>query len=297
MNYSNNGKGSVLASPAVALLEKPAQSIDEFDSPSFEGSDESLPYMQMLNHQDVSKAGFFITLENAEVVKFQPNAAWQLHTTTFQSGETATGYRSLTASLLALRQSELMMFDRDSGDFIDVFQKSNYDRHTMVLKTRYLVYLVDANQQLLHEQPLLFTAKGAFCGDFGDVHKRFRREMSRAFGQARNTHKPRGDRFMALAVMTLRVQTVLKGKEKKSWVCTITEVNHPTAADWTTHFVGYDETTKLKVYAAFDDWAEFGQPARELEAQARRQSETKSDETIGSSDSVHNSIDDDVIEF
>ena len=295
MNYSNNGKG--LASSAVALLEKPVQPIDEFDSSTFEGSDESLPYMQMLNHQDVNRAGFFITLENAEAIKFQPNVDWQLHTTPFHHSETATGYRSLTASLLVLRQSELMMFDRDSGDFIDVFQKSHYNRHTMVLKTCYLIYLVDANQQLLHEQPLLFTTKGAFCGDFGDVYQKFRREMSRAFGQARNTHKPRGDRFMALAVMTLRVQTALKGKEKKSWVCAIAEVNHPTAADWLTHFIDYDEATKLKVYAAFDDWAEFGQPERELEAQTRRQAETTPDETIGSSDSVHDSIDDEVIEF
>ena len=297
MNYSNNGKGTGSANSMVTLLEKPNQSIDEFDSPTFEGSDESLPYMQMLNHQDVSKAGFFITLENAEAVKFQPSTAWQLHTTIFQSGETATGYRSLTASLLVLRQSELMMFDRDSGDFIDVFQKSQYDRNTMVLKTRYLVYLVDANHQLLHEQPLLFTTKGSLCGDFGDVYQKFRREMSRAFGQSRNTHKPRGDRFMALAVMKLRVQPVLKGREKKSWVCAIADINHPTAADWTTHFIGYDEATKLKVYAAFDDWVEFGKPERELEAQARRQTENATNASTGFSDTAYGSVDDEVIEF
>ncbi len=297
MNYSNNGKGAGLVNSMVALLEKPIQSIDEFDAPTFEGSDESLPYMQMLNHQDVSKAGFFITLENAEAVKFQPNATWQLHTTAFQSGETVTGYRSLTASLLVLRQSELMMFDRDSGDFIDVFQKSQYDRNSMVLKTRYLVYLVDANHQLLHEQPLLFTAKGALCGDFGDVYQKFSREMSRAFGQARNTHKPRGERFMALAVIRLRVQPVLKGREKKSWVCAIAEVNHPTTADWTNYFIGYDEATKLKVYAAFDDWVEFGKPERGLAAQARRQAETATDASTSFSNTGYGSVDDEVIEF
>jgi hypothetical protein len=297
MNYSNNGKGSVSANSMVTLLEKPIQPIDEFDSPKFEGSDASLPYMQMLNHPDANKAGFFITLENAEAVKFQPSAAWQLHTTTFQSGETATGYRSLTASLLVLRQSELMMFDRDSGDFIDVFQKSQYDRNIMVLKTRYLVFLVDANQKLLHQQPLLFTTKGALCGDFGEVYQKFRREMSRAFGQARNTHKPRGDRFMALAVMALRVQPVLKGKEKKSWVCAIADVNHPTADDWLTHFIGYDEATKLKVYAAFDDWADFGKPERELETQARRQAETATDASASFGAAAYDSVDDEVIEF
>jgi hypothetical protein len=121
--------------------------------------------------------------------------------------------------------------------------------------------------------------------------------MSRAFGHARNTHKPRGDRFMALVVMKLRVQSVLKGKEKKSWVCAIAEVNHPTAADWTTHFIGYDEVTKLKVYAAFDDWVEFGQPEQELKAQARRRVEAITDEVTGSGDSVDENVNDDVIEF
>ena len=37
---------------------------DEFDSAAFEEHRESLPYLQMLNHQDPSQSGFFITLEN-----------------------------------------------------------------------------------------------------------------------------------------------------------------------------------------------------------------------------------------
>jgi Family of unknown function (DUF5895) len=194
--------------------------------------------------------------------------------------------------MVVLRHSELMMFDRDSSDLIDVFQKSLYDRNTMVLKTRYLIYLLDAQNQLLHEQPLLFTTKGALCGDFGEVYQKFRREMSRAFGQARGTQKPRGDRFMALAVMTLRMQTVLKGKDKKSWVCAIAEVNHPTAADWMTQFIGYDEATKLQVLAAFDDWVAFGQFASAEDAQAV----TEDAPTL--KDGMYGSVDDDeVIEF
>jgi folylpolyglutamate synthase/dihydropteroate synthase len=43
MAYSNNGKGSTVTA-TIALLEKPSQPIDEFDSPAFEGSDQSLPY-------------------------------------------------------------------------------------------------------------------------------------------------------------------------------------------------------------------------------------------------------------
>jgi hypothetical protein len=265
---SKNGKSLVTT---VALLEKSIHVVDEFDSPAFEGSGDSLPYLQMLNQQDPNKAGFFITIDNAEAVQFQPSGDWENHRTTFQNGDTAEGYRSLTARMLVLRKSELMMFDRDSGDYIDLYQKAGYDRNTMVLKMRYLIYLVDAANQLLHDQPLLFTTKGAMCGDFGEVYQKFRREMSRSFGQARGTHKPRGDKFMALSVMEMTVKPVLKGKDKKSWVCSIAAVNHPTAETWTEFFVGYDEVTKLKVYAAFDEWVDFGLPEHELEAQQRRQ--------------------------
>jgi Family of unknown function (DUF5895) len=268
---SKNGKGNVTS---IALLEKPVQKVDEFDSPAFEGSDESLPYLQMLNQQDPSKAGFFITIENAEAVEFQPRGPWEKHTTTFQSGETAEGYRSLTVRMLVLRKSDLMMFDRDNGDYIGLYQKAGYDRNKMVLKTRYLVYLLDGANQLLHEQPLLFTTKGAMCGDFGEVYQKFRRAMSRSFGQARGTHKPRGDKFLALSVLAMTVEPKLKGAEKKSWVCSIAAVNHPTPETWLDAFVGYDAVTKRKVDAAFEEWVGFGRPEHELEAQQRRQTTT-----------------------
>ena len=78
-------------------------------------------------------------------------------------------------------------------------------------------------------------------------------------------------------------------------MCAIAEVNHPTAADWTTHFVGYDEVTKLKVDAAFDDWVDFGKPEQELEAPARRRSEAAADQMTDTS--ICDSVDNDVIEF
>jgi hypothetical protein len=278
-NHSNNGK---VKQSSVALLEKSLGQRDEFDSPEFEGSDESLPYIQLLNQQDVSKAGFFITIENAEAVQFQPSAEWQKHTTTFQNGDTAKGYRCLSARLLVLRRSPLLMFDglrptvghRDSGDYLGLYQKAGYDRNVMVLKTRYLVFLLDEQHQPLHEQPLLLTAKGSFCGDLGDVYQKFRREMSRAFGQARNTHKPRGDKFMALSVMALTLKPELKGREKRSWVCGIDTVNHPTAEDWMAHFVGYDDRVKAQVYRSFEEWVDFGDPSHEVTAQAKRQATT-----------------------
>ena len=121
------------------------------------------------------------------------------------------------------------MFDRESSKFISEYQKSRYDRATMVLKTRYLTFLVDKDKWLLHQSTLLFTTKGSFCGSFGETLKQFHSEMSKAYGAATHAKKPRGEsakrrhsqRFMALSVLAVRVTPVLKGDRKKSWVCSV----------------------------------------------------------------------------
>jgi hypothetical protein len=73
----------------------------------------------------------------------------------------------------------------------------------------------------MHESPLMLTTKGSFCGSFGETVRNFHSEMSKAYGAATGAKKPRGDRFMALSVLAVRVQPELKGKEKKSWVCSV----------------------------------------------------------------------------
>ena len=85
---------------------------DEFDLAAFEEQRESLPYLQMLNHQDPTQSGFFITLENVEAAHFTPTEEWTEHLAVFQNGQTAEGYRSLTARFLILRKSKLLMFAR-----------------------------------------------------------------------------------------------------------------------------------------------------------------------------------------
>jgi hypothetical protein len=231
---------------------------DEFDAAEYEEGRESLPYLQMLNHPDATQAGFFITAENMEAAFFVPNEDWSLHTTTFQSGESAEGYRSLVARLLILRKSKLLMYHRDRGEYVSDYQKSTYDRAIHVLKQRYLVYLISKDKQLMHDTPLMLTTKGAFCGSFGETVRNFHSEMSKAYGAATGAKRPRGDKFMALSVLAVRVQPELKGKEKKSWVCSVTSYGKPTAENWKSYFVGYDAEIKERILQDFDAWADFG---------------------------------------
>ncbi|MBD2070254.1 hypothetical protein H6F93_22535 [Leptolyngbya sp. FACHB-671] len=270
--------------------QQPTGQQDEFDSEQFEGGHETLPYIQMLNHQNPDKSGFFITLQNMEAAGFIPNEEWTPHTEQFQSGETAEGYRSLTARFLILRKSKLMMFERESDEFLGAFQKFRYDRNTVVLKTRYLVYLVSKSKVLFHTSPLLLTAKGSFNGCFGEVVRKFQSEMSKAYGIATGARKPRGDRFMALSILAVRVKPELKGDRKKSWACSIETYGSPTADTWKSYFVGYNERVKEKILGEFEDWAQFGSLERELQAQQRR---FQGEDTLKDSESEHYAYDED----
>lgn len=236
------------------------QEHDKFDAPAFEGSRSLFPYMQVLNSADEAASGFFVTRDNAKLAGFTPNAEWTEFTATFQPnknkpGGKATvtkipGWRSTTARFLVLKKSPLEMFDRKSGGYLGVFKKGAYDRSTMLLKMRYLVFLVGRHKELLNKEPFIFTTKGSFCGSFGDAYRQFQDEMSQAFTATIGNPRPRGDRFLALSVFGVNVQPELKGSDQKAWVSSIASFGHPTAQNWKGFFVGYGplEDRILKVF-------------------------------------------------
>lgn len=232
---------------------------DQFDSAEYEDGRVSLPYLQLLNTSSANDSGLFITAENIEAAGFIPDPGWVPYSTTFSNGDRVDGYRSLVARLLILRKSNLLMYMR-KGDkaFVDEYQKGVYNRSVHVLKQRYLVFLITKEKRLMNKTPLLLTAKGSFCGSFGATVRAFRSDMSKAYGAAKGAKKARGDRFMALSVLAIRLQPELKGGEQKSWVCSVSAYGQPTHQDWTSYFVGYDAETKDRVLAEFDAWKDFG---------------------------------------
>lgn len=261
MTCDHNGQsaqiGLTLERPVPELAQ---EATDEFDTPEFEGEHETLPYLQMLNHQSAERSGFFITQENAEAVSFaDPTGEWLSHTNTFASGTSVEGYRSLTARFLILRKTPVLMFDREEESFISVFNPQCYNRDTMLLKTRHLIYMVNKQKQLLHETPLMLTTKATFCSSFGDSYRSFRREMNQAYMQATGAKKARGERFFALSVFAVQVQPELKGKKLKSWVCSIAHYGQPTVQNWKNFFVGYNAELKDKLLSEFEQWKGFGQ--------------------------------------
>lgn len=266
--YQQNQQQQALSSQSPTQSATAGQH-DEFDSAAYANQRQALPYLQLLNQQDPDQSSFFITSENAAAVNFTPTSDWLPHTATFQNGTTAEGYRSLLARFLILHQSPLLMFGRESGEFIGRYRKAQYKRSSMMLKRRYLVYLVSQDKRLLHELPLLLTAKGAFCGNFGQTVEQFRTAMSSAYGVATGVKQPRGERFMALAILAMRVQPQLKGQAKQSWVCAVAEYGVPTVKNWRSFFIGYRAELKQQVLAQYDEWVGFGSLEREFAAQGQ----------------------------
>lgn len=231
--------------------------VNEFSGDEYASEYTPLPYLQLLNDQDPERSGFFISAENVEAAKFQAADEWQPYEARFKTGATVVGFRSLTARLVVLRRSPLLMFNRHNDELVGAFDRKQYNKDEMILKARYLIYLVSKQKQLLHKTPLQFTTKGSVCGSFGEHYNAFREEMSRAFG------KPRGDRFFALSVFAVALQPELKGKKEKSWVCSITRHGIPTADNWTGFFLGGNSTIKTKLLAEFEAHADFGKPEQE----------------------------------
>lgn len=46
------------------------------------------------------------------------------------------------------------MFNRHNDELVGVFDRKQYNKNEMILKARYLIYLVSKQKQLLHETPL-----------------------------------------------------------------------------------------------------------------------------------------------
>jgi hypothetical protein len=57
------------------------------------------------------------------------------------------------------------------------------------------------------------------------------------------------------------VEPALKGKEKKSWVCSVAGYGQPTADNWKSYFVAYAEAIKARILKDFETWTDFGNGA------------------------------------
>ncbi len=246
------------------------EKIDPFDTADFAPEKQTLPWLQVLHNEDPDKAGFFLTSDNVETSGIRILSNWRTHKARFKSGETnrATGKFEANTSegvifnqarMLVLRPGELSMYTKRLGNnpesYLGRFDYATYQEQKsgLVLKTKYLIYLLSEDNQLLHESPLQFNVKGCFGATFSEHLKAFQSELQRCYG------KQRGDKFLINGVFAVSTASELRGQAPDTAFVTVVDSHGVPAKDnWKQeYFVGYDEVLREKLLQEYESFASF----------------------------------------
>ena len=221
-----------------------------------EGVIEHAPFMQVVNGNTAAAKdfGLFILETEAKKVDFQPRAGWKEHEKYFGSNtEPSKGYICQKPRLLLVRSGPLSMYTVD-GEYLGVYDQEVRANLNPILKTRYLVYILDEANKPLHSKPITFTAKGAFGGSFGAAYKQFKLDVESVLNQRRTGE------FWAYCVFEFEIKPVQKGKAPSmAWVSSVTNVTKPTIDTLSSLFVGLDKELKAQIKEAYESNPNFGQ--------------------------------------
>jgi len=237
--------------PAETQITTENQFADFIENDQYKTDKEIIPWVQVLNKsEDLERAGFFITKENAEKSNFTPDENWEVFKKRFGENDPVEGFRTVTPNFSVIHTSPLFMRNREGDKYLIPFDKKAYNSLLQTCVTRYLLVFLSKNNKPLHFTPIQFTAKGSVCGSFGAELRKIREEINTLVGSQM------GPRFFALWRNALQFDIVLKGeKQLSSWVTTVAG-HEPIAGK--THFFGRNTETKELIETLFDQYKDFG---------------------------------------
>lgn len=220
-----------------------------------EGAVEHAPFMQVVNGNTANAKdfGLFILENEAKKVNFKPAAGWQEYEKYFGSNtEASKGYVCRTPRLLIVRSGPLSMYSRE-GEYLGVYDKEVKESLNPILKTRYLVYVLDEENKPLHTDPITFTAKGAFGGSFGSAYKQYKSDVEALLNQRRTGE------FWAYCVFQFEIKPAQKGKPPSTaWVSSVQGYTKPSNDNFESLFVGLNPELKTQIKAVYDSNVNFG---------------------------------------
>lgn len=233
---------------------------DEFLSSEYDAPLTSYPFAQIINDKYKSQCGFFISTDNLSQADFQIPDDAEYHTVVWGSGERSQGLLIDSPRLLVIRSTPLYMEERSTGLYLGGYDAGiyRYRRQDIVLKTKYLIFFVSEDNQLLHSIPMQLTMKGVAGATFGEHLSKFRSELEQAFAVAYGVRVARkNEKFHAHGVFHLTTAPEQRGDEYKVWVCVTTGHEQPTQDNWRSLFVGYNSDIKDVVTRTYEASADF----------------------------------------
>lgn len=262
---------------------KPSAKFDFDDEKYNAPASQVVPWCQMINPRygtnGLQPHGLAIKLDNANAVGFQPDDNWHQVEHEFSSG-VETVYLTTTPRLVIVRRGPLSVKDRETGIKLGTL-KDNYDafladKVKFKTFTRYLIFLVGEDKNLLHELPLQLTVNGAAGASFskgyceyqqGRVTGGFLAELEKAYaGYRKQPLTPKGALFHAHGIFSPIINCEERGIEPNiALVASTVDFKHPTVATLIQYLIASDSQESEIITKTFEEYKDFGKETMKAE--------------------------------
>lgn len=234
------------------------------DKEGFNDDRASLPRVQAVRGEVPSQWGYFIAgdqLALADWVNFDGKKT-PIVEQVFQEG-TETGILIQHPRFLVCPKSPILALDRKQSKlekktiFLGRYNKEEHGKSQDYTCCQYFwVFLLDENNQLLHNIPFSLRAKGANLGSFSTKWQEFTTRLNSCFYTAMKgagaSPKPKNNKFNCLSVFVPELKREMVGTETKSFALRVVGFQEPTMETWMNYFVGGNPKIRSHVWDAFD---------------------------------------------
>lgn len=216
----------------------------DFSGSDYEGEQNSFPFIQLVSKDEIERSGLFISQETADRVQFQPDETWSRFNMKYKGNTNATpGYLCQNPRFVIVARSKPVIWMDKTPDFVGIYSKASYNNQIHILKTRYLVMLLDADNKLLTNSPVQLTTKGAFNGSFGAALTGYQSTFNAVLAAHSADKKPRNEKFFSMVVIQLHLKLEPRGKED-TLCCVVDKILSPTVENIRGLFLGTEPEMK-----------------------------------------------------
>lgn len=244
INSSNNAhSNSHPVNPSEHQLTR-----DEFADPIYVDPTAKLPRIQALRGPSENLCGYFVSVDQMALAGWLNFKSDQLITYPFESsGKQEEGILIASPRMLVCPKSTILGFDRKltqeskNGPVIVGPYDSTMKNDPNYGNLQYFqVYLLDANNQPLHQIPLMYRAAGANQATFAIHWQEFCHELESCHAIVNQIPaRPKNSAFRCLGVFAFTTRRELAGDKQKSFGCKVVQHEIPTLQNWRNYFVGF----------------------------------------------------------
>jgi Family of unknown function (DUF5895) len=199
--------------------------------------------------------GFFITESDLAKVGYNYNiedlVEYQYNTGGVENGLLIQSPRMLIAQKTGLMAKKEVESDGVTYSVYEAYDTNLHaDRTVYKPCTGYDILLLDKDNNLLHESPLFYTAKGSNGASFNAELTKYFNEMVALHAKLNKVPKRNKDwRFKSLCVFVPALARELAGDKAKSFACKFVGYQSPTATTFKDLFIGIDYDKAQEVWS------------------------------------------------